>query len=270
MIRAALRNLGPAALALLFAGAVAVAAGPAAAQTVADVPSPRGETTRILVETAADPWVTVLLFAGGQGGLELSKDGAIGNLGGNFLIRTRDEFRAAGANTVVIDAPSDRSNLKNFRDTEGHAEDIGAVVRHLRASLKVPVWVVGTSNGTVSAANAGVRLAGDARPDGVVLTSTRLETNAYGTGVLDLDVEKITGPVLIAHHRHDNCHVTPPERIPDLAAGLTGARPLKVLWYEGGEGARGNPCHARHYHGFIGIEAKVVADIMAWIKRPAP
>ncbi len=243
---------------------------PAAAE-VTDVKSPRGGTVRILVEKADNPFVTVLLFAGGDGGLDMSTSGEIRNLKGNFLLRTRRHFRSHGANTAVIDAPSDRSSLSEFRDTEGHARDVGAVVRHLKDTLKLPVWVIGTSNGTTSAANAGVRLAASAdKPDGVVLTSTRMATTRVATGVPDLALARIVGPVLIAHHKSDSCFVTPPERVPGLATALKNAKPVKVLWYEGGSGMKGDPCEARHYHGFIGIETAVVADIMAWIKNPAP
>jgi len=253
------------ALAALLAFNFAAAAG-----TVEDVESPRGETTRILVETVDNAFVTLVLFAGGKGGMELSKSGDIGNLKGNFLIRARRHFRSHGANTVVIDAPTDRSDLSDFRDTEGHAKDVGAVIRHLKATLKVPVWAVGTSNGTVSAANAGLRLTGDARPDGVVLTSTRTETSGGGTSVLQMAIDKITGPVLIAHHKGDSCYVTLPSGVPDIVKVLTNAKPVKVLWYEGGSGVRGDPCQAYHYHGFRGLETQVIADIMAWIKNPAP
>ncbi|MBI2978720.1 MAG: alpha/beta hydrolase [Rhodospirillales bacterium] len=255
-----------------FVGALAIALAAATAHAeVEDVKSPRGETVRILVEKADSPFVTVVLFAGGDGGLEMSKAGEIHNLKGNFLLRTRRHFRSHGANTVVIDAPSDRHSLREFRDTEGHARDVGAVIRHLKATLKLPVWVIGTSNGTTSAANAGVRLAATAdRPDGVVLTSTRMATTAIATGVPDLDLARITGPVLIAHHKSDSCFVTPPERMPGLQAALKNAKPVKVLWYEGGSGIKGDACEAYHYHGFRGIETTVIADIMAWIRNPAP
>ncbi len=52
-------------------------------------------------------------------------------------------------------------------------------------------------------------------------------------------------------------------------AALKRARPLKTLLYEGGI-ATGNPCKARHYHGFNGIEDQAIADIAAWIKAPTP
>jgi len=256
---------------VIVAACLAAFAAATASAEVADVKSPRGGTVRILVEKADNPFVTVVLFAGGDGGLDMSTSGEIRNLKGNFLLRTRRHFRSHGANTAVIDAPSDRSNLNEFRDTEGHARDVGAVIRHLKDTLKLPVWVIGTSNGTTSAANAGVRLAATAeRPDGVVLTSTRMATTRVATGVPDLALGRINGPVLIAHHKSDSCFVTPPERVPDLATALKNAKPVKVLWYEGGSGMKGDPCEARHYHGFVGIETTVVADIVAWIRNPAP
>ena len=252
--------------------AAAVAAGTAAAGTavVEDVKSPRGPTSRILVEKPANAWVTLLVFTGGQGDLRISDGGEINNMRGNFLIRTSGDFVAAGAVTAIIDAPSDRSNLSNFRDTEGHAQDVGAVIRHLKAKFKLPVWVIGTSNGSTSAANAGVRLTSDARPDGVVLTSSRFLSDQYGTSVIDLDVKRIAGPVLIAHHRNDNCRGASPDGVPRLLAMLTNGKPVKALLYEGGSGIRAGVCEGRHYHGYVGIEAQVVGDIMAWIRNPAP
>ncbi len=65
-------------------------------------------------------------------------------------------------------------------------------------------------------------------------------------------------------------------RIGSGALGLLGRlktlppKPVKVLWYEDAKNPRGSECGARYYHGFIGIEKKVVKDIMAWIKAPRP
>lgn len=65
----------------------------------------RGETTRLLVEQGSEPWVTVVLFTGGKGVLDISKSGAIGGGENNFLVRTREIFQNKGAITAVIDAP---------------------------------------------------------------------------------------------------------------------------------------------------------------------
>ncbi len=236
---------------------------------VQDVKS-RGETTRLLVEKGDNPWVVVVLFAGGKGALDISESGDIGWGARNFLVRAREYFQNKGAITAVIDAPTDHKNkLYGFRGTEDHAKDIDAVIKHLRTKYGLPVWLVGTSRGTTSVANAAVRLQND-KPDGIVLTSTMLIANDKGDYVLPFALDKIELPVLIAHHKYDECAKTPPGKVGELKAALTKAKPVKVLWYEKKGYERGKACQARHYHGFIDIEEKVVSDIMAWIKSPAP
>jgi pimeloyl-ACP methyl ester carboxylesterase len=259
-------------LSLALAAGVAATAATARAG-VEDVKAPRGETVRLLVETGDNPWVTVVLFAGGAGVMDISEDGKIGKLGGNFLVRTRRHFRAAGAVTAVIDAPTDRRNsLHGFRDSRDHADDVLAVVRHLKEKYKFPVWLIGTSRGTESAANAGVRLSGvDGGPAGIVLTSSMLVQHPkYGGYILAQDLGKVTMPVLIAHHKDDACEWTPAAKVPAAKAALANARPVKALIYEGGTGIKGDACGAYHYHGYRGIELNVIADIMAWIRNPAP
>ncbi len=252
----------------VFLLAVLIPFGELAAE-VQDVKS-RGETTRLLVEQGSKPWVTVVLFAGGKGAMDISESGAIGWGERNFLVRSREYFQDKGAITAVIDAPTDhKDKLHKFRVTEDHAKDIAAVIKHLRGKYGLPVWLVGTSRGTTSVANAAVRLQTE-KPDGIVLTSTMLAANKKGDYVLPLELSKIEIPVLISHHKYDECSKTPPDKVSDLKAALTKAKPVKVLWYEKKGWEKGKACQARHYHGFIDIEEKVVSDRMAWIKEPKP
>ncbi|MSP81080.1 MAG: alpha/beta hydrolase [Rhodospirillales bacterium] len=239
---------------------------------VEDVRTPRGAFVRLLVEPGDNPFATVVLFAGGPGVVDISASGQIGKLAGNFLVAVRHHFQKAGANTVVIDAPSDRrDNLHGFRQSQNHADDVAAVVKHLRDKYKQPVWLIGTSRGTESVANAGARLtAGDGKPAGIVLTSSiTLPHYRVRNHVLDSDLDKVVVPVLIAHHKEDACEFCPPANVEVIRAALKNAKPVKVLWYEGGEGMKGDPCEPHHYHGFVGIRNKVVNDIMAWIKNPS-
>ncbi|MCZ6895572.1 MAG: alpha/beta hydrolase [Gammaproteobacteria bacterium] len=241
------------------------------AAEVQDVNS-RGETTRLLVEQGGNPWVTVVLFAGGKGVMNISESGSIGWGRGNFLVRSRYYFQNFGAITAVIDAPTDRRyGLHGFRSTEDQAKDVGAVIKHLREEYGLPVWLIGTSRGTNSAANAALRLKSD-KPDGIVLTASMLAYNPKWGGdyLLTMDLEKIKMPVLIAHHKKDACSVTPPGLVGELKEKLINAEPVEVMWYESGSGVKGKVCQARHYHGFAGIEEEVVSDIMSWIKSQTP
>jgi hypothetical protein len=253
-------------LAAILCGLFAAAS---ASADVVDIRS-RGETTRMLVEPpdgpSGAPAGVAVLFAGGGGVLKITEDGVVRKLKGNFLVRSAGLFRDHGFVTADIDGPSDRPyDLFGFRGTEDHAQDIGAAIAYLRATYKAPVWLVGTSRGSMSAANGAVRLQGAAGPDGIALTSSVLVDNAKGDHVLMYDLDAVRVPVVIAHHRSDGCKVTPPEALASLEGALKHAKAVKTLWFEGGVD-RGNPCQARGHHGFAGIEGAVVAALAQAMK----
>jgi len=255
----------------LLAAVLCCGLGAASASAeVVDISS-RGETTRLLVEQPTGaPGGVALLFAGGAGVLRTTEDGTIRKLKGNFLVRSAGLFRDHGWITAIVDAPSDRQrNLFGFRGTADHAADIGAAIDTLRRRFKAPVWLVGTSRGTMSAANGAVRLQGAAGPDGIALTSSVLVDNAKGDLVLMYDLDEIRVPVVIAHHRRDGCKVTPPEEVAALERALANAKAVKTLWFDGGVD-RGNPCQARGHHGFAGIEDAVVAALARAMKELSP
>ena len=89
-------------------------------------------------------------------------------------MRNRARFAAAyGFMVAVPDAPPDRPSLTRFRSSAEHAEDVRTLIVALRElAPAAPVWVIGTSMGTVSFANAGARPSREGGPDGVVLTSS--------------------------------------------------------------------------------------------------
>ncbi len=131
----------------------------------------------------------------------------------------RNPLNVRSGSQADVDHPTDQSSdLYGFRGTEDHAKDVAAVIAYLRKEFGLPVWLVGTSRGTNSVANAAIRLQGPKGPDGIVLTATVLELKHggdpdYWTNVLDMNLDEITVPVVIAHHKQDSCSVTPPGRL---------------------------------------------------------
>ena len=188
------------------------------------MPSRPGVTQRILVITPEKPKAAVILFAGGDGGLTLDADGRIPKLGGNFLVRARQLFAEQGLTTVVIDAPSDRQSppfLSGYRQTNGHVADVKAVIAWLRQQSKIPVWLIGTSRGTQSAAYVATQLPpADGGPDGIVLTSTVL-SDRRSRAVPEMALDRIRIPVLVTHHREDSCRVCRFSDVPQLMERLT-------------------------------------------------
>jgi dienelactone hydrolase len=254
---------------LLFALSLGLAAASpfAAAQKVVDVPTRPGVTQRFLYIAPAAPKAAVVLFAGGHGGLHISDSGAFGWGGGNFLVRSRQLFADQGLAVAVVDAPSDRQNLNGFRDTPEHATDIKAVIAWLKDNAKVPVWLVGTSRGTQSAAYVATQLVSGGGPDGIVLTSTIL-TDRRSSPVPDLPLETLKIPVLVVHHEEDGCRLCRFADMPLLMNKLAGLPRVELITYKGGSNV-GDPCEARAYHGFNGLEPEVVSRIAAWI-TPKP
>jgi pimeloyl-ACP methyl ester carboxylesterase len=250
--------------ALLLSSAAAVSAQ--VSEQVVDLPTRPGVTQRLLVLAPPQPRAAVVLFAGGHGGLQIQADGTLRWGAGNFLVRARQRFAAQGLLVAVIDAPSDRQAppfLGGFRQRPEHAADAQAVIAWLRSRARKPVWLVGTSRGTQSAGWLATELNGADGPDGIVLTATILSDDR-GRPVPAMPLERIRVPVLVVHHEQDGCRHCAYADLPPLMERLAHVPKRELIAFRGGENI-GDPCEARAYHGFNGIEDEVVARIAAWM-----
>lgn len=263
--RASIRWL-PAWVAALWLGC-AVAAAAQTRQQVIDVPSRPGVTQRMLVLMPPQaPKAALVLLAGGHGGLLIGPDGELQWGKGNFLVRSRQLFVEQGFAVAVVDAPSDRQGppyLAGFRQTPEHAADLKAVIAWLRQNANAPVWLVGTSRGTQSAAYVATELNGPEGPDGVVLSASVL-VDRNSRAVPYMPLERIKVPVLVVHHEQDGCRVCPFSEVPYLMRKLDNASRKQLLSFTGGR-SEGDPCEARAHHGFNGIEPEVVRQMAAWM-----
>lgn len=237
-------------------------------QTVIDIPTRPGVTQRFLLVSPNHFKAAVILFAGGHGGLQIQNDGSLLWGATNFLVRTREMFASQGLLVAVVDAPSDRQTdpfLNRFRQTPEHVADIKAVIAWLRQQAQVPVWLVGTSRGTQSVAYIGTQAPlADGGPNGLVLTSTILvDANSRPVPLIP-GLGNIRVPVLVGHHRQDECSLCPYSELPNLMNKLTGTPRKELLTFDGGQNF-GDPCEAWAYHGFNGIESEVVTKIAQWI-----
>jgi dienelactone hydrolase len=235
-------------------------------QKVVDIPTRPGVSQRMVVLSPQDPKAAVILFAGGHGGLQILPNGSFKWGESNFVVRTRQLFADQGLLAVVVDAPSDRQSppyLSGFRQLPEHVADIKAVIAWVRGQAKVPVWLVGTSRGTQSAAYVATQLNGPDGPDGLVLTSTILTDNK-SRPVTAMPLDKLHIPVLVVHHEQDGCGHCQFSEIPSLMDKLSNVPRKQLLSFKGGEN-RGDPCGAFAYHGFNGLEREVVAQIATWI-----
>lgn len=268
----------------LFAGA-GLAHAPAAGERCGEVLSVQTRersTTRYAfvpppAAAAQGHPITLLLLPGGAGHADLDERGCARKLQGNSLVRSLPLFHAAGFGTALVDAPSDfhgEDGLGGFRIDARHAQDLGQLIAALRTRTQGAVWVVGTSRGAISAANAASRLTGTAAPDGLVLTSALMAGQPgakkawVAQSVFDLPLEDIPVPVLVVGHAADTCVRSPASLMDRIVARTRGPR-QQIATVSGGP-ARPAPsgldaCEGRTPHGFVGQEAEVVTGIARFV-----
>jgi pimeloyl-ACP methyl ester carboxylesterase len=209
---------------------------------------------------------TVILLPGGGGGLGAIEDGKPSSK--NFLVRSRDYFSLAGLNVAVMGRSSDKSDLDYAdRIAPEHMQDIRKLAEHLKKETGVPVWLVGTSRGSVSATAAAISF-GNSHLAGIVLTSSVVSNRKTGA-VPSQNLAAIRIPVLVVHHENDSCRVCSPHEVTAIIRGLTNAPVKKLIMIRDGANPTGDPCAAMHYHGFIGAEKRTVRLITDWIRKPA-
>jgi hypothetical protein len=206
-----------------------------------------GGVQAVLLKPKGEPAGSIVLMAGGDGRIGVGPGGTVAR-GGNQLVRTREAYAAHGFAVLVPDAGA----------------DVAAAVKYM-AAIKRPVTLVGTSRGTQRAAEG---IAAGAQPDALVLTSGFLSPQS-GEGVHRSVIAILGSPsrlprTLVIHHRHDGCRWTSPNGVAPFIAWSAGR--AKVDWLDGGT-AVGDPCEARGYHGFNGLDAQVVSLVAGFARR---
>lgn len=248
----------------------------AAKSDLVSIQTPRGAKQTFILIRPDKPVAAVILFAGGHGALGLESASSMSWGAGNFLVRSRDKFAAHDFVVAVVDAPSDRREGMNgvFRMGSQHASDIAAVAAYLKKQLDLPVWLVGTSMGTFSAAGGAIAAK---NVDGLVLTSTITRAKpdwkikgSHPDGVASMPLASVSVPALIVSHRKDGCDITPAADAPKLSKALKNARKVEVALLEGGAPPQSDPCEAKSQHGFLGIEGAAVDTIAKFIKASRP
>ena len=248
-------------LVLLICSFVAHAEGQAL-----QVPSRPGVETSVYWEAQEGAKATVFLFTGGNGGYGKVIDGKPTSR--NFLARSVALFLADGFNVAIFGLPSDTPALDySDRINEKHLADVRAVLEFVRTKSPAPIWLVGTSRGTISAAYVAIGSTADAGIAGLVLTSSVTAYKKLGA-VPSQNLAALKLPVLVVHHAGDACPICQPYDLDWIMKGLKNTSVKKLVMVKGGGSPSGDVCEAMHYHGFIGQEKEVV-DLMAnWMKNP--
>jgi hypothetical protein len=226
-----------------------------------------GVKTTVFWEAREGTTATVFLFPGGGGGFGKVEEGK--PTSNNFLVRSVPHFLANGFNVVIFGRPSDSEGLDYAdRISDSHLTDVRAVLAFVKIQSNLPIWIVGTSRGTVSATATVIKLQ-EPSIAGLVLTSSIVSYKKIGA-VPTQDLAAIRVPVLVLHHAKDACVHCRPYEVSNILRGLKNAPAKKEIMVDGGSDPTGDPCAALHWHGYIGMEKEAVDMIGNWIKQPSP
>src|ERR1700687_3134124 len=200
-------------------GAAAILFGLVCGSAFADETVSIGGSRAVLIKSKA-PRASVNLLPGGSGALNAGDNGDITGLKFNQLVRTRHAYAARGLAVLVADAGT----------------DLNSAVQYM-AAIKRPVTVIGTSRGTIRAAEG---IARGARPDALVLTSGFLSLDSGSSqNVMSILGSPASLPrTLVIHHSEDSCRVTLPAGVDPFIKWSAGR--ARVTWISGGrsEGGR--------------------------------
>ena len=112
-----------------------------------------------------------------------------------------------------------------------HLSDIRKMVDFVKADTGLPVWLIGTSRGSVSATAAAIAFPPDLLA-GVVLSSSVVRNKP---GALpDQKLSAIRVPVLLVHHKLDACPICRPDDLAGVLDALTKAPMKKLMMLDGG------------------------------------
>lgn len=212
----------------------------------------------------------LVLYIGGDGTMNFAA-GAVNNGSPNTVARNRYHFAAEGYVVALVDAANDFNatpiGLRNRRLGAAHLVDLNAVMADLRNRYAgLPIWSVGHSRGTLSAAVTAISVEPPA--DGLVLMSSLTGNPATPSEDLSsLDIESIRAPALIVSHQGDTCAFTNPEDSRALRKRFIASERAKFRDFNGGSAPLTDPCDPLAPHGFFGIDQKVVDAITKWVRR---
>jgi pimeloyl-ACP methyl ester carboxylesterase len=214
--------------------------------------------------TASTEHVFDLPLPGGAGDVGIQRNGHLRH-DDNFVVRTRDLWMNRGFAVLIPDA-IDGNDLRGMRSSPAYAALVSALVQFAHKPSAGPVFLLGTSQGSIAAMNGAAHL--DATQlAGVVLTESVSVLGGSHETVFQADPQDVRVPALVVAHRDDRCNVAPPGNAPRIAAAMSASPSVKVIEVSGGTQHSSDACGSLTPHGYDGIETQGVDAVTGWMDQ---
>ena len=237
-----------------------------ASEQIVDIRLSSGELQHVLILAPLHPRAAIVMLPGGSGDIGIERGGDLRH-DNNFVVRSRGLWVARGYAVLIPDS-IDHANLRGERSAPPFAQLITDLITYARSSLAppavLPVFLLGTSQGSIAAMN-GAAHAAPGTLAGVVLTESVSVMGGSHETVFDAAPERVRVPALVVANADDRCNVAPPSMAPRIAAAITNSPNVEVKTISGGETKSAKACGSRTPHGYYGIEDRVVDLISRWI-----
>lgn len=114
-------------------------------------------------------------------------------------MRSDDLWLDRGYRIVLVDA-LDHQSMRGQRSSAEYAEVTKKIIQFAHGQANAPVWVLGTSQGSIAAMNAASH-AGGTQLSGLILTESVSILGGSHETVFDAHPDDVRGPSLVrAHH----------------------------------------------------------------------
>jgi pimeloyl-ACP methyl ester carboxylesterase len=146
-----------------------------------------------------------------------------------------------------------------------YADLVAKLVAFAHRQVDGPVFLLGTSQGSIAAMNGAAHLR-DGQIAGLVLTRSVSRLGGSHETVFDAQPDRVNVPVLVVANSDDRCRVASPLDAPKIAAALVHSPLVKILNVSGGRQSD-EACGSLSPHGYDGIEQSVVNAIAHWLRE---
>jgi hypothetical protein len=231
---------------------------------------------KAMVMVPDQPRAVVILYPGDSGAMGLS--GSTGMVMLNqlgmfdFSMRARNHFFKRGVAVIALDAVSGQQMTASDREQSAQvaAVMLDQVRRQTGLAPSLPVWVIGSREGSISAVALAVLQPSPV--SGLVLVSAVTRPGAAQgdwaqqrtAGVASMVIGGVDKPVLVLANQDDRCPMSPVDDAKSLLAGFSSSarREAKVMT---GDNPVGDACGRVSPHNFFALVAPAAEAIVQFM-----